>query len=92
MITEKTKKQILGNIRKAKGMLEKIEKMIEQDIYCVEIMQQNLAVIGLLKGVHRRIMEDHLKSCFLEGMESGSGAKRKKMVEEILKVTDLYNK
>ncbi len=52
------------NFKKARSHIEKILKMIEDGDYCVDIMQQNLAVIGLLKSAHQTLMEGHLHHCF----------------------------
>lgn len=43
------KTQILTNFKKAKSHIDKVIKMIEANEYCIDVMQQNLAVIGLLK-------------------------------------------
>jgi DNA-binding FrmR family transcriptional regulator len=84
--------KVLINFKKAKSLLEKIIEMIEKDEYCIDIMQQNLAVIGLLRSAHEMLMEDHLRTCFSSACESKNQAKKKKMVEEILKVSRLFNK
>ena len=42
--------------------------MIEGGEYCIDIMQQNLAVIGLLRSAHEMLMENHLNSCFKNAM------------------------
>lgn len=86
------KKKTLINFKKAKSHIEKIIKMVEENKYCIDIMQQNLAVIGLLKSAHQMLMENHLNSCFLNAMESKNQKKKQEMVDEILKVTKLYNK
>ncbi|GAB4218721.1 MAG: hypothetical protein Fur009_1090 [Candidatus Microgenomates bacterium] len=83
---------ILIALKKAKSLLEKIIKMSETDAYCIDIMQQNLAVIGLLRSAHQGLMEDHLQSCFSEAIASKNQTKKRKMIEEILKVMRLYNK
>ncbi|MDO8649764.1 MAG: metal-sensing transcriptional repressor, partial [Candidatus Berkelbacteria bacterium] len=59
---------------------------------CVDIMQQNLAVIGLLRSVHSQVMKDHLSSCFIEGMNSKDQKKQERLVEEIIKVNRLVSK
>ncbi len=82
----------LINMKKARSHIDKIIKMIEDDQYCVDIMQQNLAVIGLLKSAHSMIMQGHLDSCFKNAMSSTSNQKKEEMVQEILKVTTLANK
>jgi DNA-binding FrmR family transcriptional regulator len=84
--------KVLINFKKAKSLLEKIIEMTEKDEYCIDIMQQNLAVIGLLRSAHEMLMEDHLKTCFSSACESKNQTKKKKMVEEILKVSRLFNK
>ena len=78
--------------RKAKSLLAKIERMLDDDAYCVDIMQQNLAVMGLLRSAHRELMAGHLSSCFKAAMESGSEKKKQAMIAEILQVTHLVQK
>ena len=80
------------NFKKAKTHLEKIMKMVEEGEYCIDVMQQNLAVIGLLKSAHQMLMEGHLNSCFKNAMKSNNEQRHKKMIEEILQVTKLVNK
>lgn len=82
----------LINLRKAKSHIEKVIKMVENGEYCIDIMQQNLAVIGLLKSAHQMLMEGHLNSCFKNAMSTGSEKKKQEMIEEILKVSKLSNK
>jgi len=87
-----TKKDSLINFKKSKSLLEKIIKMVEEDKYCIDIMQQNLAVIGMLKAAHQILMENHLRICFTEAMESNKDERKFEMIEEILKVTKLVNR
>jgi len=86
------KNNSLINFKKSKGLLEKIIKMVEEKEYCIDIMQQNLAVIGMLKSAHQILMENHLHSCFTKAMESKQDKRKLEMIEEILKVTKLANK
>ena len=88
----KQKEKTLINFKKASSSLLRIIKMVEQDEYCINIMQQNLAVIGLLKSAHLALMENHLNSCFKQAVASKNKKRQQEMVNEILKVTHLYNK
>ncbi len=90
MTTNKEKSLI--NFKKAQGSISKIIEMIDGGEYCINIMQQNLAVIGLLRSAHEMLMENHLNSCFKNAMASNNEKKKKEMTEEILKVTKLFNK
>jgi DNA-binding FrmR family transcriptional regulator len=84
--------KVLINYKKAKSLLEKIITMMENGEYCIDIMQQNLAVIGLLKSAHQQQMEAHLNSCFKNAMNTNNTKRKQEMIEEILKVTNLNNK
>jgi len=84
--------KVLIGLKKAKSHLEKIIKMREKGEYCIDVMQQNLAVIGLLRSAHKQLMEGHLNSCFLEAVKSGNKKKEKEMIEEIIQVTSLFNR
>ncbi|MDD5290314.1 MAG: metal-sensing transcriptional repressor [Patescibacteria group bacterium] len=86
------KKAVLIGLKKAQSHLNKVIAMVEDGHYCIDVMQQNLAVIGLLRSAHQTLMENHLHSCFLSAMKTNNQAKKSKMVEEILSVTKLYNK
>lgn len=87
-----SKKDSLVNFKKAQSSIKKIIEMVEDDKYCIDIMQQNLAVIGLLKSAHQMLMENHLHGCFMKAIDSKNEKKKKEMIEEILKVTKLANK
>jgi len=88
----KEKQQILVAFKKAKSLTEKIINMTEDGRYCVDIMQQNLAVIGLLKSAHQQLMANHLNSCVVNALSSKNENTKKKIVEEILKVNKLASK
>jgi len=86
------KEKALINFKKASTLLSRIIKMVEDDKYCIDIMQQNLAVIGMLKSSHQMLMENHLNTCFKSAVQSNNKTKKKEMIDEILKVTKLFNK
>lgn len=84
--------KVIIAFKKARSHIEKIIKMIEQGDYCIDIMQQNLAVMGLLKSAHQNLLDSHLNSCFKNAMASSNLKRQQKMIEEIQQVTKLYNK
>jgi DNA-binding FrmR family transcriptional regulator len=86
------KEKTLINFKKAGSLLQKITEMTENGEYCINIMQQNLAVIGLLRSANEMLMENHLNTCFKMAMAAKNDKKKKQMTEEILKVTNLFNK
>jgi len=86
------KEKALVNFKKAHSSLARIITMTEEDAYCMDIMQQNLAVIGLLRSAHEMLMENHLNTCFKSAMATSNEKKKQEMTDEILKVTKLFNK
>ena len=86
------KQKSLINFKKARSLLGKIIEMVKEDKYCIDIMQQNLAAVGLLKSVHQMLMENHLNTCLRKTFEFKNEKKKKEMIKEILKITKLASK
>ena len=86
------KQDVIINFKKAYGLVSKIIEMVEDKEYCINIMQQNLAVIGLLRSAHEMLMEKHLNTCFKKAMAAKNEKRKQEMIEEILTVTKLFNK
>jgi len=80
-------KEILTGLKKANTHLSKVIKMLKDNEYCIDILQQNLAVIGLLRSANNKILERHLHSCFATVMQGTDEKKKEKMIEEILRIS-----
>jgi len=92
MNNQKEKQKILISFKKTRSLTNKLIEMLESGEYCIDIMQQNLAAIGLLRSAHQMLLEKHLNSCFRNAMAAGSEKIQNRMIEEILKVSKLANK
>jgi len=66
------KEKRIHRIRIIKGHIEAIERMIENDAYCIDIIHQSLAVQKALKKLDATIMEGHIQSCVVEQAKSGN--------------------
>ena len=82
----KIDKEIVTALKKAQSHLGNVIKMVEEKKYCVDILQQNLAVIGLLKSANNKLLERHLNSCFVNAMRGTNEKRKKKMIDEILSI------
>lgn len=82
-------KTISINFKKAKSLIAKLETMLEQKEYCIDIMQQNLAAIGILKSANQQLLEKHLNSCFKNAMAAKNETLKQKMIDEIIKVNKI---
>jgi DNA-binding FrmR family transcriptional regulator len=83
------KQKTLINFKKAQSLMSKIIEMVETNEYCINIMQQNLAVIGLLKSAHQMLMENHLDTCFKKAMETGEIVLIKDDLRDVITAIDL---
>ena len=81
MNTEKSK--ILHRIKIMKGHLNAIEKMVENDEYCINVVHQSLAVQKALKNFDSAVMEKHIKHCVAVQAAKGDA---KKITEELLSI------
>lgn len=63
--------------------------MIDEDEYCIDILQQMLAVNGLIKSASNKVLKDHLDHCFSEGMRSEDPKRREDLITEVLNILDL---
>jgi DNA-binding FrmR family transcriptional regulator len=86
------KPKILTGFKKARSLLSKIIEMAEKNEYCVKIMQQNLAAIGLLRSAHESLMKNHLHTCFKAVMATKDEKKKRAMIKEVLMVSKLFNR
>ena len=70
-----SKKRAANMLKTARGQLDGIIKMLEEDRYCVDISTQILSAIGLLKKANINILNNHIRSCvttaILQGEEQG---------------------
>lgn len=78
-----TQERIIHRLKIAKGHLESIIKMVEDDTYCINILQQLQAVENQVKGTGNVVLENHLKGCVAEAITKG---KKNEAIEEIMTV------
>lgn len=80
------------NIKKAKGQLDLIAKMLDQDRYCIDIAQQVNAAVGLLKQANMALLESHLNTCGAKNLNSKDEKTREKFIKELLQVCSVTTK
>ena len=82
-------KEIIIALKKAQTHLTNVIKMVENKEYCIDILQQNLAVIGLLKSGNNKLMARHLNSCFANAMKGTNEKRKQEMIDEILQINKM---
>ena len=77
------KQAIVKRLKTARGHLKRVVKMVEEDIYCIDILQQSMAVQAALKRADEAILARHLSHCVKGAL---SGKDKDKQLDEILEV------
>jgi DNA-binding FrmR family transcriptional regulator len=87
---EDLKKRALHRSRILQGQLRGLEKMIDNEEYCVDIITQSLAVQKSLRSLNKLLVENHLRTHVTDMFEAG-GDEREAAVSELLTVFELTN-
>ena len=59
------KDRILNRLRRMEGQVRGVQKMVEQDQYCVDVLTQISAIISAARGVGLLVLEDHIRGCVM---------------------------
>ena len=65
------KDDILGRLKRIEGQVRGLQRMVENDEYCIDILTQITAASNALKRVAVGLLDDHIRHCVIEGTEEG---------------------
>jgi DNA-binding FrmR family transcriptional regulator len=82
-MTEKFSKEIV-RMRRIEGQVRGVAKMMEEDRYCIDILQQFAAVEAALRSTKMKILEIHTNHCVDEALTSGNVGEQKKKIAELV--------
>ncbi|MGH2658322.1 MAG: metal-sensitive transcriptional regulator [Actinomycetota bacterium] len=71
---QENKVPILNRLKTARGHLDGIVQMVEEEAYCVDVMKQISAVQASLERANRLVLKNHLETCFSEAVRDGKEA------------------
>ena len=72
---------VLNRLKTARGHLDAVVRMVEDDTYCPEVMKQLSAVQGSLERASRLVLRNHLETCVATAMQQG---RTQEIVEELM--------
>lgn len=84
-LMQANKKDIKRLLNTAKGQIDGLNKMIEDDKYCIDISNQIMSTIAILKKVNIEILDAHLKCCVLHADNAEEKEKKINEISEVLK-------
>ena len=83
MMADKSK--ILRLLKTARGQMDGILKMVEEDRYCIDVSQQVMATGAILSRVNGEILEAHLRHCV---QEAASASEREEKIDEFVRALE----
>lgn len=75
-----TKSQMISRMKRIEGQIRGIANMIDQDVYCDDILHQFMSVESAIKGVKTQLLEAHMKSCVVNQIRDGED----EVIDELL--------
>ncbi|CAN5659979.1 metal-sensitive transcriptional regulator [soil metagenome] len=85
------KKRALHRAKILEGQMRGVQKMIENEDYCTDILTQSLAIQKSISSLNKLILENHVRTHIKENLSSGSEKAQEKAVEELLGLYELSN-
>jgi len=75
-----------NRLRRIEGQIRGLQKMVEEDRYCADIITQVASVQEALRGVARNLMKNHLHHCAAKALQSGKKEETEAMYDELLEL------
>ena len=88
----KTREQVIRRLRSIEGHVKGIEKMVEADQYCVDVMRQVIATQAAMAKLNEMILENHLNTCVIEAVRGNDPKARERVLDEISDVFEMSRK
>ena len=82
----------LKRLKNADGHLHGVMRMVEEDAYCIDVIQQIQAVQAALNKVSGLILDSHLRSCVTTAIRGDDPAERERVLEEVTSVFEMSSK
>lgn len=76
----------LNRLRRIEGQIRGLQKMVEEDRYCADILVQMASVQEALRGVGRNLMKNHLQHCATKAIAGGKPEEATAMYDELLEL------
>jgi CsoR family transcriptional regulator, copper-sensing transcriptional repressor len=83
---------ISARLKRIEGQVRGIEKMVDEERYCIDILTQIGAAMTALEGVGLKVLDDHVSHCVAGAIASGDEAEARAKTEELLAAVQRFAK
>ncbi|HET6445775.1 MAG TPA: metal-sensitive transcriptional regulator [candidate division Zixibacteria bacterium] len=92
MMDNETKTSVSRRLASAAGHIKGIERMVNDDAYCIDVIQQIQAVQAAMSKVSSIVLESHLNSCVITAIQGEDPRERERVLAEITSVFEVSSK
>jgi len=89
-IKAKDKEKLQNRLRRIEGQVRGVQKMVDQEVYCVDVLTQISSVVSALEKVGTILLKDHVEHCVRESLESGNREKTDEKIEELTAAVERF--
>ena len=89
---EDVRNQVLGRLKRISGQVGGIQRMVEEDRYCVDVLLQVAAAEAALDRVGHLVLASHVDTCVSRALESGRPKERRQKMDELLEVFSKFGR
>jgi DNA-binding FrmR family transcriptional regulator len=82
----------LRRLKSIEGHVRGIQRMVDNDEYCIDLIKQIFAVQAALSKVSQKILDDHLHSCLITAVKGDDPQDRERVLQEITEVYEMASK
>lgn len=86
------KTKVLARLKSIEGHVRGVYRMVEEDVYCIDIIKQTLAVQSAIAKVNTLILEGHLETCVTTAIKGDEPEERERVINELLDVFETSRK
>jgi len=83
---------VLRRLKSVEGHVRGVQRMVEDGVYCIDVVNQIVAIQRALKKVSGLVLDDHLHSCVTDAMRGPDDATRERVLGELLEVFEATGK
>jgi CsoR family transcriptional regulator, copper-sensing transcriptional repressor len=83
-VDPEVKRSVVTRLRRIEGQIRGLQKMVEEERYCAEVLTQVSSVQEALRGVGRAMLHNHLRHCATEAIGSGDEGRAEAMYDELM--------
>ena len=91
-MNDTTRQEISRRLASVAGHVKGIERMVNDDAYCIDLIRQIQAVQAALNKINALVLDDHLHHCVATAIRGDDLVEREKMLTEVTAVFEMSNK